>query len=56
MWSLWDFAEYGHDGRAPQVVNPMSQGDRAHLAGAASAAGLSIQAHCEAILVNSIRR
>lgn len=47
-------ATYGHDGRASLMVIPIRQRDRAHLAGAASAAGLPIEAHCEAILVNSI--
>lgn len=56
MWTLWDLSAYGHDGRAPQVVVPLSQRDRAHLAGAAATAGLTIEAYCEQILVNSIRR
>lgn len=56
MWSLWDLSEYGHNGAEPQVVVPLNQRDRAHLAGAAASAGLTIEAYCEQILVRSIRR
>lgn len=56
MWSLWDLADLGHNGRAPEVVVPMAPRDRAHLAAAAAGKGLTIEAYCELILVSAIKR